>query len=204
MAQDLSREKIRVYTVADGLPSSSVLCMDQDKEGNLWIGTWKGASKFDGKSFTNYGAKEGFSDSEVWAILCDSKGNIWFGTYGDGLFRFDGKNWEQFTKEKHGLAFDFFNGFLYEDKKGNIWGGAGAYADDKKIFKYSKGNFEVFNFYVTKVAEDHNGNLFISNDTGNSNGKSPVFYLLSALSYPSFRKHSFKRKNSLSAFNKNC
>lgn len=77
-AQDLTKEKIRIYTIADGLPSNNILCMDQDRRGDLWIGTEKGASRFDGKSFTNYGAKDGFSDKEVWAILCDSKGFISF------------------------------------------------------------------------------------------------------------------------------
>lgn len=63
-------------------------CMDQDKDDNLWIGTRRGPTKFDGKSFTNYGAKDGFSDKNTWAILCDSKGYIWFGTKG-GMDCFD-------------------------------------------------------------------------------------------------------------------
>jgi len=58
--------------------------------------TNRGATRFDGKSFTNYGAKDGFSDKDTWTILCDSKGYIWFGTKGDGLFRFDGEKRKQF------------------------------------------------------------------------------------------------------------
>jgi hypothetical protein len=113
-AQDLTPEKMRIYTRADGMRDDYSLCMDQDKDGNLWIGTGAGASKFNGKSFTNYGEKHGFTDKEVEAVLCDSKGLIWFGTLGDGLFCFDGKKWKQFTEKSHGLSSDdFFDGFLY-------------------------------------------------------------------------------------------
>ena len=134
LAQDLRPEKLRIYTVADGLANDYISCIDQDKEGNLWIGHLNGASKFDGNSFANYGSADGFSNKRVWAILCDSKGFIWFGTDGDGLFRFDGKNWLQF-KENAVPGDDFTEGFLYEDTRGNIWGGS-VYL---KLFKYYNG-----------------------------------------------------------------
>ncbi|CAN2042630.1 Two component regulator three Y domain-containing protein [Candidatus Magnetomoraceae bacterium gMMP-15] len=156
-AQDLTPEKIQIYTTADGLPNNAILCMDQDKKGNLWIGTDTGASRFDGKSFKNYGAKNGFSGQRVWAILCDSKGNIWFGTRG-GLFRVDGKEWKQFTK-KDGLTSDnFLNGFLYEDRDGNIWGGSLV----TKVFKYTKGKFNSFHFNGSGAIEDHKNNLYVA------------------------------------------
>ncbi len=156
IAQDLTPEKIRIYNTADGLPYDRVYCMDQDKNGNLWIGTGQGASRFDGKTFTSYGAKDGFSDESVWAILCDSKGYIWFGTKGDGLFRFDGKKWEQFTEEKDGLSSDnFLNGFLYEDAKGNIWGGRYG------IFRYVNRKFKsLFSGTVWGFVENLDNNTY--------------------------------------------
>jgi len=156
-AQKLSPKKMRLYTTADGLPTNSVLCIDQDKADNLWIGTARGASKFDGKSFTNYGAAEGFSDKSVWAILCDSRGFVWFGTNGDGLFRFDGKTWERFTQEKNHLPSDnFFNGFIYEDTRGNIWASPqfGAH-----LLRYDQKHFETVSFQVADIAEDQNRNI---------------------------------------------
>jgi ligand-binding sensor domain-containing protein len=158
-AQDLTPEKMRLYTTADGMRNDFSFCMDQDKDGNLWIGTLTGANKFDGRSFTNYGEKHGFTDKWVWAVLCDSSGLIWFGTGGDGLFCFDGKIWKQFTKKSHGLSSDnFFNGFLYEDSQGNIWGGKA----NVNVFKYSNGKFEFMDFDGKGADEDSNGNLFIT------------------------------------------
>ncbi len=159
LAQDLSPEKIRVYTTADGLRNDFIYAVVQDREGNLWIGTSAGASRFNGKSFTNYGDEEGFSDQEVWAILADSKGRIWFGTKGNGLFRFDGKTWERFTQEQDGLpSNDFFNGFLYEDRDGNIWGGSLF----MNVFKYHNGEFETMSFKGAGATEDQAGNLYVA------------------------------------------
>jgi len=159
LAQDLTPEKITTYTKADGLSNDYILCIDQDKTGNLWIGHGSGASKFDGNSFTNYDSANGFSDKKVWAILCDSKGYIWFGTKGDGLFRYDGKKWEQFTKEKDGLSSNsFFNGFLYEDNRGFVWGG-GSYMP---LFCYQNGKVESKDAKQSKgAAEDSVNNLYI-------------------------------------------
>ena len=87
--------QISIYTTVDGLPSGFINCMDQDHEENLWIGTLNGVSKFDGKSFTNYGVKQGFTNKAVTAILCDNKGYTWCGIIDGSLFRFDGLEWEQ-------------------------------------------------------------------------------------------------------------
>ena len=157
-AQELTPEKIRIYTMADGLPSNIIFCADQDAEGNLWIGTSKGASRFDGKAFVNYGAAQGFSDKSVWTILCDSKGKIWFGTSGDGLFCFDGTRWSVFTEEKDRLpSNNFFNGFLYEDSRGTIWGSPQYGAN---LFRYSGDTFVTVMFQIADIAEDGQKNIY--------------------------------------------
>ncbi|OQY57635.1 MAG: hypothetical protein B6245_16010 [Desulfobacteraceae bacterium 4572_88] len=163
-AQELTPEKIRVYSTADGLPSSVIFCLDQDKQGNLWIGTPRGASKFDGKAFTNYAAYEGFSDKIVWAVLCDKRGITWFATSGDGLFRFDGKKWARFTEEKDGLPSDnFFNGFLYEDSRGYIFGSP-QYGSS--LFRYAPRKFDIIGFQIADIVEDQTGNIYAIKSNG--------------------------------------
>ena len=51
--------------------------------------------------------------------LHDSKGNYWFRTDGAGAFRYDGKNFTQFTKND-GLCSNTVND-IKEDDAGNIW-----------------------------------------------------------------------------------
>ena len=56
--------------------------------------------------------------------LQDKDGNIWFGTAGEGVYKYDGKLFTQFTT-KDGLS-DNWVWSILEDKTGNIWFGTGS------------------------------------------------------------------------------
>ena len=129
------RSKIQIFSVADGLPANGTLCVDQDREGNLWIGTFLGVSRFDGSIFTNFGPKNGFVNDYAWAILGDEKGNVWVGTQRNGLFRYGNDKWKQYRKSSpYSNLHNFEDGFLFQDSKGGIWGG-GYLIDFFKIYK---------------------------------------------------------------------
>jgi len=66
---------------------------------------------YDGKTFTVF-THDGKPYTNVRSITEDKKGNIWLGGQ-DGLWRYDGKAFINFTQK--------FVGYIYEDKKGNIW-----------------------------------------------------------------------------------
>lgn len=57
----------------------------------------------------------------VHCIIEDKHGNVWFGTTGEGVYRYDGKEFTQFT-EKDGLSNNKVWSIL-EDALGNIWFG---------------------------------------------------------------------------------
>src|SRR6185295_17857511 len=88
-----------------GLKADEVLCMLQDKNGNIWFGTWEGGvSRYDGKYFTHFTEKEGLTNkgpnnNNVLSIFEDKSGNMWFGTEGGGVSRLDrdGKTFRHFT-----------------------------------------------------------------------------------------------------------
>ena len=56
---------ITSFPVKQGLPNNTVWSIASDKENNLWFGTDKGACKYDGKSFTQFGLPRDLS-----IILC--------------------------------------------------------------------------------------------------------------------------------------
>ena len=56
--------------------------------------------------------------------LMDKAGNLWFGTTGEGVYRYDGKFFTNFT-EKDGLCNNIVWSIL-EDRAGNIWFGTDA------------------------------------------------------------------------------
>jgi ligand-binding sensor domain-containing protein len=70
--------------------------------------------------------------------ILDKAGNLWFGTTGEGVYKYDGKSFIQYTV-KDGLSDNTVNSIL-EDKAGNIWfstdNGASRY-DGKKFIKIS-------------------------------------------------------------------
>src|SRR6476619_408666 len=84
-AQDFS---IRLYTTKDGLPSTYVFGAKQDRLDYLWVGSPEGLSRFDGKSFINYGLSDGLPDTRTTYMFMDSKLKLWMGTArGAGEFR---------------------------------------------------------------------------------------------------------------------
>lgn len=61
----------------------------EDRDGNMWLATWEGIIRFDGKQFVNYTLKESLRKFHVFSVLEDRDGNIWFGTIRGGLYRYD-------------------------------------------------------------------------------------------------------------------
>ncbi|MDD5569683.1 MAG: histidine kinase [Bacteroidales bacterium] len=66
------------YTVKDGLPSSEVFHVIQDRQGYIWFATNFGVSKFDGYKFENYNTSNGLPENSTLEIYEDYKGRLWF------------------------------------------------------------------------------------------------------------------------------
>jgi ligand-binding sensor domain-containing protein len=94
----------------------------EDKQGNIWIGTFYGGiSKFDGTTFTNF-TKDGIIKGvETVGFYEDSKGNIWFTAENVGLYKYDGTNFTLYTTE-NGLTSNLVLS-IFEDNKGQLWFG---------------------------------------------------------------------------------
>jgi len=125
-------------TIITHAPNSIVRTIKQDAKGNIWIASWEGVFKYNGKSFTN--VTSNVSSARFFSVLQDSKGNFWFASVGSGVYYYDGKTFKNYTT-KDGLANDRVTN-IYEDKNGIIWfgteGGASSY--DGKSFRNFKMN----------------------------------------------------------------
>jgi len=67
------------FSVEEGLSQTQVFDICSDKQGNIWFGTAGGASRFDGKYFTNYSTENGLNDNLVSKII-SKNGFIWIAT----------------------------------------------------------------------------------------------------------------------------
>lgn len=87
----LDGDRMRVFTVHQGLPNDNIQCAYQDHEGNLWFGTdGAGALRYLGDRLVTYTVKDGLCSDLVMSITADSRGDLWLGTYDNGLCRMDG------------------------------------------------------------------------------------------------------------------
>ena len=122
----------RSHYVTDGLVNNFVSAILQDRDGDLWFGTfYGGVSRYDGQEWKNYTVEDGLASNRVLSIAQDRDGNLWFGTgdryhrdIGSGVSRFDGKSFVTFTTEQ-GLAHNQVMAIL-QDRSGNIWFGTGG------------------------------------------------------------------------------
>lgn len=92
-----------------------------DNLGNAWIGTFKqGLIKYNSGIKTVYNASNSIISDE-WVInnlAIDSKNNVWIGA--EGLIKFDGKKFTQYTSANTPIPEDFVNSIAI-DSKDNIW-----------------------------------------------------------------------------------
>jgi ligand-binding sensor domain-containing protein/two-component sensor histidine kinase len=88
------RLPVRAYTTADGLAQNAVNRIVRDSRGFLWFCTQDGLSRYDGYTFTNYGAEQGLPSGEVKDLLETREGEYWVATF-SGLCRFNirGRPW---------------------------------------------------------------------------------------------------------------
>jgi len=108
----------RQYTTEDGLASSEVYCILQDKKDYIWISTDNGVSKFDGYGFYNYGVIEGLKENVVFAMQLDTLGRVWMQAQSGNLYYLEGDtilpywNNEVLTENKNRP--DWSKGFIVE------------------------------------------------------------------------------------------
>ena len=114
-ASSYDGKSFRNFTEVEGLPNHDVNAIVEDEDGILWLGTRGEACTFDGKKFSVLSRENGGAFMNVRSIVIDKNKNIWFGG-NDGLWSYDGKVFSNYTKN--------FVGYIYEDKKGNIWTGS--------------------------------------------------------------------------------
>ncbi|AUD60903.1 diguanylate cyclase [Shewanella sp. Pdp11] len=86
------------FGVPQGLSQSTVTSIVQDHDGYLWIGTFNGLNRFDGKNFKHFyanDARTGLPSSFIRSLLIDEQGVLYVGT-DNGLVVYD-KQQESFS-----------------------------------------------------------------------------------------------------------
>ncbi|MDX5407386.1 MAG: diguanylate cyclase [Chromatiaceae bacterium] len=105
------------WTTRDGLPHNTINSLNQSEDGYLWIGTWEGAARFNGREFAVYGRGQptGLPDSGIRSISKDNDNNLILAGARGGISKRSASGWQSWP------AFNVLINAVTEDKFGNLW-----------------------------------------------------------------------------------
>lgn len=108
---------IDYYGTLNGLPNNSILSIYQDSKGFLWIGTYNGLCRYDGKEFKvyrNFGKKENDTwINSITVIKEDHEKKLWVANRGGTIACFDNNATQ--LKQFHLKTIDFITDIYSED-----------------------------------------------------------------------------------------
>jgi ligand-binding sensor domain-containing protein len=144
--------KFTKYPVPDTL---SIICMLEDKDGNLWFGAMnKGVYRYDGTNLTNFLSKykhPNFADKQekmIMDIMQDKKGNIWFSSWNrGGVWRYDGTILTHFLPSA-----DYYS--FFEDERSNAY--------STSVTKYVHSPDYITDDMIFSISEDRAGNIWFA------------------------------------------
>jgi ligand-binding sensor domain-containing protein/signal transduction histidine kinase len=166
----------RVYSVRDGLPSSTILRIFQDSRGDIWAGTTDGVGHWSRttdrwRTFrTTDLIPRAAGPAAVHSFAEDSSGDVWAGMYPSGLVRFRGPGCELVTHEVPRGAINS----LLSDRQGRLWigssqGGVGRSdnpaAAEPRIQNYGLEQ-GLSSEQVFSLAEDDGGRIYVAGGRG--------------------------------------
>jgi len=110
----------------DGLTSNYVIAINDDSQGNIWIGTYNGLNKLDPITgeITNYTTEQGLPNDVIYGVLTDREDRIWVST-NKGLSRYDQKTkkFRNYALEDGLQSLEFNSGAFYKNKRGEMFFG---------------------------------------------------------------------------------
>ncbi len=150
-------------SMQNGLLDDRIYHLSKDSKGLIWI------AMRDGLSYMKDGKIKTFNDDEfpfrkIRHVMEASNGDFWISTEDEGLIRFYGSGYEEFTQE-NGLANNSTRRSV-EDEEGNIW--VATYGGVSKI---SRNREEIENFSIQEgvpnngvmsIMIDNSGTVWIS------------------------------------------
>ena len=176
--------QFQVFTQNDGkqnvISDNTILCLSEDKFGNIWAGTQNGLNKISGikdgalkvKAFTT---KQGLPSDYIHAVIPDKNGHIWVST-NKGLIRYNQSTntFAVFDKRDGVQSIVFSENASFVDSKGQFYfGGLEGltyfFPDSIKINKFNPP------IYFTNLSINNNPYEFGSSTTDSSFLKKPLY-----------------------------
>ncbi len=119
-AREIAQYAVTSWVQENGLPSSDVRAIAQDRDGALWLGTNAGLVRFNGMKFVLWGERNSphLRTAEVTALLVTQDGNLWVATSEGRVTRIRDSDAMDFT---HADGIPRVTMRLFEDHQGVVW-----------------------------------------------------------------------------------
>lgn len=131
-------------------PANGVRSIIEDKDGYFWFNSayrYKVYNHNAGENNRFYlreksiGNLDGNPDSDFWeymSVAKDHQNALWMVTYGNGVWKFDGKETKEFPIMVDGKNITLFS--IYQDRRGELWLGT----HENGVYKFNGKTFERF------------------------------------------------------------
>lgn len=105
------------WTTRTGLPHNTINSINQSSDGYLWIATWEGLARFNGRQFEVFGrgAETGLPDSGIRSLTKDLNDGILVTGSRGGIARIKQNTWQSWP------AVNVLINAAVEDKSGTLW-----------------------------------------------------------------------------------
>jgi ligand-binding sensor domain-containing protein len=173
-----------IYNVSDGLNDHTILCMVEDKDGNMWIGTNRGLNKFNRQTQTfqkfDFQTRDSINPfmGSIRSIVISGDSLLWVGTR-NGLYQFNPETEEYsgyFTSLSQDLVSPRSNSInhVFEANDGILWlsttyGLVKFDPQTKRSTRYyhvPNDEGSLSNNYINCVIQDVSGNFWIGTRKG--------------------------------------
>ena len=194
----------RYFSGPESLSHNLITTINQDEEGDMWIGTFGGFNRVivnpDGtlqvdQYLPDPGDSTSLSDKHIFAVWIDEYPDIWIGTRGGGLNKFNRatKKFKVYQREghnPHSLNNNYVWDILPEGKRG-LWlatdGGVNYFDKDSEQFQHFShdptNEYSLSHDYVNSIFRDSQGRKWVCTSGGGMN-----LFLSDSSSSPKFQR----------------
>lgn len=150
------------FTKKDGLRENLIRAINEDLQGNIYVGTISGISEITTRGNIQKVNIKNEESEAFLSIVPDNKNNLWLGT-SMGVFKYKGFSYKNF-REKNGLP---SNKILcaFQDREGNLWFGTDGFG----VSKFSGEAFASYSVkdslpgdYIKSIFQDSQKNIWLS------------------------------------------
>jgi len=116
--ESIGKPPIDLFSVGDGLPDLTAISVSSSPDGHVWVGTMRGLARFNGLKFV-VSELPGTSRSKmITAVLAMGENEVWAARANDGVFRWNGQQWQTYEANKSFPGIDVRRFRVFDSPKG--------------------------------------------------------------------------------------